>query len=69
MNIAVVSASAYLHERLLQKVMGWPTYIFDITPLGRIINRFSYDLDVVDNSLTFSLKQMTNLGGTVGEYI
>ena len=30
---------------------------FDTTPLGRIINRFSKDIDVMDNSLPDSFRQ------------
>ena len=29
---------------------------FDTTPLGRITNRFSKDIDVIDSDLPFNLK-------------
>lgn len=40
-----------MHEILLHFVLRWPMELFDITPLGRILNRFSKDVDVVDNIL------------------
>eukprot|EP01038_Epipyxis_sp_PR26KG_P010939 gene10939-14688_t len=47
-----VSSSLALHHQMLQSVLSAPINLFfDITPLGRIINRFSKDLDNVDSIL------------------
>nr|XP_014086911.1 multidrug resistance-associated protein 1 isoform X4 [Bactrocera oleae] len=40
-----------LHDILLSRVLRWPIDIFDTTPLGRIINRFSKDIDSIDFTL------------------
>jgi hypothetical protein len=37
-------ASRKLHEGALRGVSGSPVGFFDVTPLGRVINRFSSDL-------------------------
>ncbi|KAH9127139.1 hypothetical protein LEN26_009290, partial [Aphanomyces euteiches] len=43
-----------LHSKLLAKVIQAPVNtFFDITPVGRILNRFSGDLDQVDSQLPF----------------
>ena len=39
-----IRASRKLHEGALRGVSGSPVGFFDVTPLGRIINRFSSDL-------------------------
>lgn len=41
-------AAKLIHESLLFSVMRSPMSFFDTTPLGRIINRFSADIDVLD---------------------
>lgn len=40
-----------MHRILIVNVLRWPMEIFDTTPLGRILNRFSKDVDAVDNAL------------------
>ena len=32
-----------------------PSYYFDLTPTGQIINKFSKDLGILDNMLAFTL--------------
>ena len=49
--IAGTTASRKLHEAALSRVVHAPVNFFDTTPLGRIINRFSKDMDGIDNSL------------------
>lgn len=38
-------AASALHDKLFQKVLHSPMAFFDTTPLGRILNRFSRDMD------------------------
>ena len=42
---ATISASTNLHGRCLKSVMKAPMSFFDANPAGRILNRFSKDMD------------------------
>lgn len=55
-----LSASLYMHSRLLQRVLGAPVSFFDTTPIGRIINRFSSDLSTIDEMVPQTISQFTN---------
>ncbi|XP_028401657.1 multidrug resistance-associated protein 1-like [Dendronephthya gigantea] len=50
-----VTASTVLHERLLGNLLRLPLTFFETTPLGRIVNRFSKDIDVIDTMIPRSL--------------
>lgn len=51
-----VRAARRLHLRLLERIMHSPMTFFDTTPIGRIVNRFSKDIDVVDATLPGTFK-------------
>ncbi|EQC32279.1 hypothetical protein SDRG_10027 [Saprolegnia diclina VS20] len=52
--VLAVQCSKHLHQRLFAKVVHAPiNTFFDVTPIGRILNRFSSDLDQVDGQLPF----------------
>ncbi|KAG4074217.1 hypothetical protein HA402_015520 [Bradysia odoriphaga] len=51
MAVGCIYAARNLHDNLLNQTMRLPMAFFDTTPLGRIVNRFSRDVDVVDNIL------------------
>jgi ATP-binding cassette subfamily C (CFTR/MRP) protein 1 len=48
-------ASLNLHNTLLGSVSMATMAFFDTTPLGRILNRFTRDMDQIDNALQMSL--------------
>lgn len=51
MALGCLHAAREMHISILVNVLRWPMELFDTTPLGRVINRFSKDVDVVDNTL------------------
>ena len=64
-----IRASRVLHKKLLNAVMKTPVSYFDVTPVGRIVNRFSTDISDIDGSLPFLLqifaRQISSLVGTL----
>ncbi|KAM3726825.1 Multidrug resistance-associated protein [Dirofilaria immitis] len=51
MAYGMVFASRKLHEGILRNILHLPMTFFDITPLGRIVNRFGKDIEIVDTLL------------------
>ena len=47
-----MNASRCLHNALLKGVFRCPMVFFDSTPIGRIINRFAKDIDVIDHEMS-----------------
>ena len=52
--------SSKLHKFLLDATLGAPVAFFDVTPIGRILNRFSSDMVVIDEELSQTISQLTN---------
>ncbi|KAF9933833.1 Canalicular multispecific organic anion transporter 2 [Linnemannia zychae] len=46
-----IRGARVLYDRLLTRVLRYPMSIFDTTPMGRIINRFSSDVAAIDSTL------------------
>ncbi|XP_068143958.1 ATP-binding cassette sub-family C member 10 [Drosophila tropicalis] len=64
---AGIKAAIYMHELLLKRVMFAKFNFFDITSVGRILNRFSSDTNTVDDSLPFILNiLLAQLVGLIG---
>lgn len=51
-----IRASRVLYHNLLLVVLRAPMSFFDITPVGRIVNRFSKDVYTIDEQLTTTLR-------------
>ena len=49
-------AAHVLHNEIVHAVLRLPMAFFDTTPIGRLLNRFSKDIDTLDNTLPFNLR-------------
>lgn len=57
-----LKASRYLHHSMLHKILRAPVRFFDTTPIGRIVNRFSKDIQTIDGELMPSTSLLTSFG-------
>jgi ABC-type multidrug transport system fused ATPase/permease subunit len=53
----VVKAAKQIHVVLLANVLRLPSSFFDVTPTGRILNRFSHDVDQIDALISRALSE------------
>ncbi|GAV06012.1 hypothetical protein RvY_16054-2 [Ramazzottius varieornatus] len=58
--VGQIYASRKQHEGLLRRIMRAPMAFFDTTPLGRIVNRFSKDIDTVDTVIPMAFRFWLN---------
>ena len=56
LSILGTTASKVMLRNAVDRVLRAPMSFFDTTPLGRITNRFSRDVDVMDNNLTDAIR-------------
>lgn len=56
LSVLGTNASKSMFGQAMTRVLRAPISFFDITPLGRIINRFSRDVDVLDNNLSDAIR-------------
>ena len=56
MALGCLRAAKFLHEHMLRNILRSPMSFFDTTPLGRIVNRFSKDVDVADSTFPANLR-------------
>ena len=61
----VMKASSNIHAALLRKISRCPMRFFDTTPLGRIMNRFSKDMD--ERKCAHALNQNSWLSWSVND--
>ncbi|EXJ96379.1 hypothetical protein A1O1_01505 [Capronia coronata CBS 617.96] len=56
LSMSGTNASRVMLQRAMTRVLRAPMSFFDTTPLGRITNRFSKDVDSMDTSLTDAMR-------------
>ncbi|KAF3811135.1 Multidrug resistance protein fer6 [Colletotrichum gloeosporioides] len=56
LSILGTNSSRVMLRQAVTRVLRAPMSFFDTTPLGRITNRFSRDVDVMDNNLTDAMR-------------
>lgn len=66
---AGLKVSSTLHSKVLKNIVRAPSWFFDITPTGRILNRLGKDVDVCDSALreraTDCLEGLFKVGKTI----
>eukprot|EP00760_Papus_ankaliazontas_P013947 PhM_4_TR15927/c0_g1_i1/m.43479 len=69
-TIGMVRCIRLIHEELLNRVLYAPMEFFDVSPIGRIVNRFSKDIEMIDvtipETLTFFYQMIFVVLGAFG---
>jgi len=58
LSVTATNSSKEMFRQAITRVLRAPISFFDTTPLGRIINRFSSDVEIMDNNLADSLRML-----------
>ena len=58
--LAMICAARVMHQNLLMSILKAQMSFFDTTPLGRILNRFSKDIDSIDSTMPLGVKAFLN---------
>lgn len=64
--VGCLHAARDIHNNLLMQTFRLPMSFFDTTPLGRVINRFSKDLDTVDTYIPTLMRNTITMIINVG---
>jgi ABC-type multidrug transport system fused ATPase/permease subunit len=66
--IGAYHASSTFHDQLVHSLFRSPMAFFDRTPLGRILNRLSNDIDRIDENIPWAIS-IAMTGFTLGHII
>ncbi|KAF9361144.1 hypothetical protein BGX26_005518 [Mortierella sp. AD094] len=58
LSFVIIGTAERMHSKAFDKVIHAPMSFFDATPIGRILNRFSKDVDALDNVLWGTLNDI-----------
>ncbi|KAI5968496.1 hypothetical protein KGF57_000197 [Candida theae] len=61
-SYCVIRGSRYFHDKMANSVLRSPMQFFETTPIGRILNRFADDMNVVDQQLIWSILAVIDYG-------
>ncbi|CAF0978516.1 unnamed protein product [Rotaria sordida] len=50
-----LNAGRILHNRMFQRLIRCPIHFFDMNPIGRILNRFTKDVAIMDDNLPLNM--------------
>merc|ERR1712106_597043 len=64
--IKLMGGSLKIHKKMLNSIMMSPMAFFDVTPSGRILNRFSKDMDVLDTRVPFLTEVVIQFSMMIG---
>ncbi|KAG9510799.1 Multidrug resistance-associated protein 1 [Fragariocoptes setiger] len=56
LSLACLNSSRLLHNSMLRRILRAPLSWFNVTPSGRIMNRFSKDVDTMDSTIRFNVR-------------
>ena len=54
-----IRAGHFVHAGVLRNILSSPMSFFEMTPVGRILNRFGKDLDVIDTLIAVNFQATT----------
>ena len=55
LNVVVLNSNEDIHKSMVHGLIRSPCYYFDITPIGRLNNKFSNDLGILDTMIAYVL--------------
>ena len=56
LTIGGILGSISVHNNMLANILCAPMSFFDVTPIGRLLNRFSKDIYIIDETIPQSLR-------------